>query len=327
MRCRSFAVDLATGRVTARVKTGYLVGAERDDIAHHRRREPRRRRGRRAVRSTSRTPPTTPSRSSTRRAAPSLAEIELNVPGLERLRGVLPFGLALSPDEARLYVACAGLNAVAVVDTGRRGASTATSRPAGSRRRWPCRTTGSTLFVSSAKGLGSGPNGGRGLRRSRRAACIPATSCRARCRSSPCPTRPRSPTSTRQVVENTYRARATCAVAARASAAAAARRRPVTRPDPAHRLRREGEPHVRPGVRAAARASTATRRSTDARPRHAPSSNKDGTRVLETRRRLAQPPGARRPLRHQRQLLLRRRPVEHRASLGGRASTRTSGSR
>jgi len=32
------------------------------------------------------------------------------------LRGALPFGMALSPDEKRLYVACAGINAVAVVD-------------------------------------------------------------------------------------------------------------------------------------------------------------------------------------------------------------------
>ena len=34
------------------------------------------------------------------------------------LRGVLPFGMALSPDEKRLYVACAGINAVAALDTG-----------------------------------------------------------------------------------------------------------------------------------------------------------------------------------------------------------------
>ena len=32
------------------------------------------------------------------------------------LRGVLPFGMALSPDENFLYVACAGINAVAVLD-------------------------------------------------------------------------------------------------------------------------------------------------------------------------------------------------------------------
>ncbi len=32
------------------------------------------------------------------------------------LRGVLPFGMALSHDEKRLYVACAGINAVAVLD-------------------------------------------------------------------------------------------------------------------------------------------------------------------------------------------------------------------
>jgi YVTN family beta-propeller protein len=35
---------------------------------------------------------------------------------LKNLRGIIPFGLALSPDQKRLYVAEAGINAVAVVD-------------------------------------------------------------------------------------------------------------------------------------------------------------------------------------------------------------------
>jgi hypothetical protein len=156
-----FRVDLAAGAVTARLKTGYLVGAERDGartiggsspggvVA-----------GRRWVYVSNATNDTI---TVVDAAAGAIAgEIELDVPGLERLRGVIPFGLALSPDEARLYVACAGLNAVAVVDTGRRvvegyiPAGWFTSAVAVSR-------DGRTLFVSSAKGLGSGPNGGRGF--------------------------------------------------------------------------------------------------------------------------------------------------------------------
>ena len=49
------------------------------------------------------------------------------------LRGVLPFGMALSPDEKRLYVACSGINAVAVARRPARGKYWATSQPPGSR--------------------------------------------------------------------------------------------------------------------------------------------------------------------------------------------------
>jgi len=156
-----FRVDLASGVVTARAKTGYLVGAERDGrrtiggsspggvVA-----------GRRWVYVSNATNDTITVVDA--EAGTVAGEINLDVAGLERLRGVIPFGLALSPDEGRLFVACAGLNAVAVVDTGRRAvegyipAGWFTTSVAVSR-------DGRTLFVSSAKGLGSGPNGGRGF--------------------------------------------------------------------------------------------------------------------------------------------------------------------
>ena len=75
------------------------------------------------------------------------------------LRGVLPFGMALSPDEQRLYVACAGINAVAVLD-GHTG-KVLGYIPAG----WfPARVAvgadNVTLYVANAKGFGAGPNGG-----------------------------------------------------------------------------------------------------------------------------------------------------------------------
>ncbi len=83
--------------------------------------------------------------------------------GVKGLRGVLPFGMALSPDEKRLYIACAGINAVAVVNTDRM--QLAGYIPTA----WfPVRVAvsadGKTLFVANAKGFGSGPNGGKGFK-------------------------------------------------------------------------------------------------------------------------------------------------------------------
>ena len=78
---------------------------------------------------------------------------------LSRLRGQIPFGLALSPDEQRLYVAEAGINAVAVIDTtslkvlGHIPTAWYPSQVAVS-------SDGRSLYVANAKGFGSGPNGG-----------------------------------------------------------------------------------------------------------------------------------------------------------------------
>ncbi|UFH54664.1 bifunctional YncE family protein/alkaline phosphatase family protein [Spirosoma sp. KNUC1025] len=81
---------------------------------------------------------------------------------LDRYRGMMPFGLALTNDERTLYVALLGFNAVAVVDL-----PTRTVRgliPTG----WgPTRIALSPdekmLYVTSARGYGAGPNGGRGF--------------------------------------------------------------------------------------------------------------------------------------------------------------------
>ena len=75
------------------------------------------------------------------------------------LRGVLPFGMALSPDEKRLYVACSGINAVAVLDAHK--AEVLGYIPTA----WfPARVAVSadnrTLYVANGKGFGAGPNGG-----------------------------------------------------------------------------------------------------------------------------------------------------------------------
>ena len=78
---------------------------------------------------------------------------------LSRLRGQIPFGLALSPDERRLYVAEAGINAVAVIDAVRMkvlGHVPTAWFPS----QLAVSADGRQLYVASAKGFGSGPNGG-----------------------------------------------------------------------------------------------------------------------------------------------------------------------
>lgn len=78
---------------------------------------------------------------------------------VEGLRGELPFGLALSPDEEVLYVACAGLNAVAMLD-----AKTGMVKSYLPTAWFPVRVAvspdGGTLYIANAKGFGAGPNGG-----------------------------------------------------------------------------------------------------------------------------------------------------------------------
>jgi DNA-binding beta-propeller fold protein YncE len=78
---------------------------------------------------------------------------------IKQFRGVIPFGLALSPDNQKLYVACSGINAVAVVDVAK--LEVVGFIPAG----WfPAKlkvsNDGKKLIVTNAKGFGSGPNGG-----------------------------------------------------------------------------------------------------------------------------------------------------------------------
>lgn len=77
---------------------------------------------------------------------------------LGSLRGIIPFGLALSPDNKRLFVAEAGINALAVIDVN--SLQVLGHIPTG----WfPSKVAVSNnkLLISNAKGLGSGPNGGK----------------------------------------------------------------------------------------------------------------------------------------------------------------------
>lgn len=80
-------------------------------------------------------------------------------PRLSRLRGVIPFGLAISPDQSRLYVAEAGINAVGVIDIEKMEAIG--HIPVGwFPSKLEVSPDGKKLIVANAKGFGSGPNGG-----------------------------------------------------------------------------------------------------------------------------------------------------------------------
>lgn len=81
-------------------------------------------------------------------------------PRLDKYRGLLPFGITLSGDGSRLYVALLGFNAVAVVDT--KTNATIGLIPTG----WgPTRVKLSPdekeMYIISCRGLGAGPNGGK----------------------------------------------------------------------------------------------------------------------------------------------------------------------
>jgi DNA-binding beta-propeller fold protein YncE len=78
---------------------------------------------------------------------------------VEGLRGLLPFGMALSADEKRLYVACAGINAVAVLDA-RKAKLMEYIPTAWFPARVAVSTDSRTLYVANSKGFGAGPNGG-----------------------------------------------------------------------------------------------------------------------------------------------------------------------
>ena len=100
------------------------------------------------------------------------AEIPLKLdPAVKQFRGVIPFGLAVSPDQKRLYVAESGVNAVGVIDIP--ALKVVGHIPAG----WfPAKLEvtpdGKSLVVSNAKGFGSGPNGGENFKEGREGSYI-----------------------------------------------------------------------------------------------------------------------------------------------------------
>ncbi len=82
---------------------------------------------------------------------------------LGNLKGVIPFGLTLSPDQKRLYVAEAGINAVAVIDV--ESQKVLGHIPTGwFPSKLKVTPDGKQLIVANAKGFGSGPNGGKNFK-------------------------------------------------------------------------------------------------------------------------------------------------------------------
>ena len=78
---------------------------------------------------------------------------------MRKFRGIIPFGLALSPDAKKLFVAEAGINAVGVIDIGEQkviGHIPTAWFPS----KLKVSPDGKKLIVANAKGYGSGPNAG-----------------------------------------------------------------------------------------------------------------------------------------------------------------------
>jgi YVTN family beta-propeller protein len=157
-----WAVDVTPageGRVTSRLKTGHLVGEEIEGIP--------------AVGGASPNSVVTDGRflyvSNGSNDTVTVIDTDSNTvldhiafpidERLSHLRGVIPFGLALSSNGRRLYVALAGINAVAVVDTESQlvlGYIPTCWFPS----KVCLSPDDQTLYIASAKGFGSGPNGG-----------------------------------------------------------------------------------------------------------------------------------------------------------------------
>ncbi|HOW72429.1 MAG TPA: phosphoesterase [Phycisphaerae bacterium] len=158
-----WSVDLKTSQVVAKIKTGYQMGERVQGLEIMGGSSPNSiAAGRRFIYVTNATNDNiSVIEAGSQRIA---AHIKLDVdPKIDRYRGLIPFGLALSPDEARLYVALSGLNAVGVIDTGSR--KVLGYIPTG----WfPTKLAvfpdGKRLCVVTARGHGAGPNGGKGFK-------------------------------------------------------------------------------------------------------------------------------------------------------------------
>jgi len=83
---------------------------------------------------------------------------------VRHFRGVIPFGLAISPDQKRLYVAESGINAIGVIDIPK--LEVIGHIPTGwFPSKLEITPDGRQLIIANAKGYGSGPNGGKDYKR------------------------------------------------------------------------------------------------------------------------------------------------------------------
>ncbi len=81
---------------------------------------------------------------------------------IDKYRGLLPFGITLSKDEKTLYVALLGFNAVAVIDVESR--KSLGLIPSGwGPTRVQLSDNDKEIYIITCRGLGAGPNGGKGF--------------------------------------------------------------------------------------------------------------------------------------------------------------------
>ena len=131
------------------------------------------------------------------------SEISLKLhPSVKQFRGVIPFGLAVSPDQKRLYVAESGVNAIGVIDIPSQ--KVIGHIPVG----WfPAKLEvtpdGKSLIVSNAKGFGSGPNGGGNFKEGKEGSYI-GNLMKGSVSVLDIPDEGKLKTLTRQVIENNY---------------------------------------------------------------------------------------------------------------------------
>jgi YVTN family beta-propeller protein len=155
-----FNIDLTTNTVTAKLKTGHLVGEMIEDAEVIGGASPN------SIAINEQFAYVTNATNDNiavidYRNGKILRHIQIKVdPKLDAYRGLLPFGITISKDGSRLYVALLGFNAVAVIDT--KTDQTLGLIPAG----WgPSRVKLSPdekeIYIISSRGLGAGPNGGK----------------------------------------------------------------------------------------------------------------------------------------------------------------------
>jgi YVTN family beta-propeller protein len=132
------------------------------------------------------------------------AEIQLRPDqAVKQFRGVIPFGLAVSPDQRRLYIAESGINAVAVVDI-------PTLQVLGHiptawfPSKLEVSPDGKTLVVCNAKGFGSGPNGGEEFKEGKEGSYI-GSLMKGSVSIMPIPEDKQLPALTAQVIENNFK--------------------------------------------------------------------------------------------------------------------------
>ena len=81
-------------------------------------------------------------------------------PRIDKFRGLLPFGIALSKDEKTLFVALLGFNAVAVIEV-ESGKTKGLIPSAWGPTRVKLSADDKEIYITTCRGLGAGPNGGK----------------------------------------------------------------------------------------------------------------------------------------------------------------------